>query len=661
MELELSFLMVFAKFILASLIVWILPGGILCSKLRLAKNFSLDHFIAGFILSCAISPVSLFMIGTFWGWSALKLVTSQILLSILLLLLPCVKREQVFLFNIAGYVKCSKGATLLILSVLVLAVLLPYIEISTDSDIFQCTVGDWDGREGVVWSIKNLGLPLQDPFFYPGESLRMYYPLYFYLMPAAISSIASGVPIVAGWLFGMVMVAISLCWVLAEYARGFVKKPGVWIGIVCVTMFVGGFDWIVVLVKSIVEYLRGGSPQMVRHVDAWASASQIRVDNIYAAVIWAVPHICAVLMFLLLIRLMPVSTKQMARAVLAGIVMAAIFGLSPYVFTGVAVVLLLHLLRIFHRMVFKKKSRPLLLGFLIMLFVCTIILIPYVWDLQKADLSGGKPKLIARVPESDIAVFCYLFGDAIIWRLLDMLIYFLVELGPILLLGVVGCRQLIKQRALTHKSWYLIWGVLGSFVIASLFRSTGTYNDLGMRVILIAQAGLAMFTVVALAKWKTWKKGYRVLVVGLLLAGSFSVAWEVGAVGLSRFILRYPPDRFELYNACRYISEYTPRDAVIAVDPKCKRPERARRWMERRIMIGSNLPGSLAYTEPMLLRQTRELNNRLFSNSMNKAILSELKKNNVSYMLLKIQDEDFHSGLLKMVYHNNSYAVMAVR
>ena len=650
---------VFAEFVLASFIVWILPGGILCSKLHLAKRFSPDHFVSAFILSCALSPVSIFITANLWGWSAVKLVACQLMLSVLLLLLPSVKRKSACLFNISESVKSYKGIAVLVLAVLVLAVLLPYIEISTDSDIYQCIVGDWDGREAVIWSIDNFGLPLQNPFYYPGKPVRMYYPLFFYLMPAAVSTITSGIPIVASWLFGTVMIAVALCWILAEYTGSLVRKPAVWIWTVCVAMFVGGFDWLVVSAKFITGCLRGNSPQIVRHVDAWANASQMRVINIYASVIWIAPHVCALLMFLFLILLMPVSIKRTARAILSGIVLAAIFGLSPYVFIVAAVVLLLYWLRIFYRAVFKGKSWALLWGFWVMLFVCAVILVPYVWDLQKADLSAAKSKLAMQVPESDIAVFTRLFSDAPVWRLLDMPIYFFAELGPLLLLAVIGYKWVLKKRALTHRSWYLVWAVCGSFVIASLFGSTGKYNDLGMKAALIVQAGLVVFATIALVQWKDWQRKYRIAIATLIFAGFVSVAWEIGAVGLSRFILHYPADRFELYKACRYISEHTPENAVIAVSPGLRRSDRARRWMERRTMIAGYW--SLAYAEPMLLHKTRMLNDSLFSDSFDETTLGQLRENNVSYVLVKIQPEDFHSDLLDMVYRNSDYVVMAVR
>ncbi len=614
----------------------------------------------GFVLSCALSPIALFIVGNVWGWSAFKLVGGQILLSLLLLLFGSREARSKLLFDTTSVFKKRKWVNLLVLFAVVVAVGLPYIEFATANDVYQCVVKDWNGREAVVWSIMRYGLPLQDPYFYPGHSLRMYYPFLYYLMPAAVSTIAQGVGPAGSWVFGMIMVAVSLCWVIAEHLRVITRSAGTFLAAAFVTIFVGGFDWLIVVIQRGCRFLRGEVTQLPRHVDAWTSSLELRADTVCVAIIWAAPHVCAVALYLLLVRLMPVSSKKLGKAILAGVIMAAIFGFSPYVFIGVTAVLAMHFMRLLGRFVFGRKSRELLAGLVVMLIVSAVIMVPYAWDLEKADLSEGKGKVMWHVPKPSVPVFVGLFGDSAFWRLLDLPTFYFLEFGPLLILAVAGYYIAWKRKALGHQSWYLVTGAVGAVLIAGVIRSTGKFNDLGVRILLISQVWLALFCAVALGYLSSWKKRYRFAAGSLLFIGFLSAAWVVMCMGVSRFVLHYPSDRFPLYNACKYVYENTPDDAIIAVDPACSGVEMARRWMGRRMLVGSLFPGSLAYTDQELLMHILNLNRRFFSETVDEKVLQEVRRYNVSYALKKISKDKNGLGVSRTIYKNSDYVVLSL-
>ncbi len=81
--------------------------------------------------------------------------------------------------------------------------------------------------------------------------------------------------------------------------------------------------------------------------------------------------------------------------------------------------------------------------------------------------------------------------------------------------------------------------------------------------------------------------------------------------------------------------------------------------MGRRIMISNDW--SLAYAEPQLVSQTRGLNDRLFSDGIDRGAMAELEENGVLYVLMKIGPEEGYLDAIKVVYRNDNYAVIGVR
>ncbi len=647
------------QLIIGFVLIVFLPGFILVKRLKLADTLSLSHFILSIILSICVSPLVIYLTFKVISWSALNITIVQCSFCLIMMLIPLrgVKHNSIMPIRLNAI---EKKQIVILLSILLIIILTPYIEFASANDFYQCTIGDWDGREGVIWSITNNGLPLKDPFFYPGEKMLMYYPFSFYLIPAAISTISPEIHTNAIWVVIIFVVCIALYFTCLFFCDRLFGKRSV-IGIFILLFCIGGFDAFAVISKSVITYFVHDQIYLVRHVDAWASASLIRVDNIYAAAIWVIPHLASVLLFLVFVELSPLTLKRPYNIILAAIISVQIFGFSPYVFIGFFIATVYKFTFMLVRDI-KKSSLKYTFAYLLAGIIFMVFMIPFIIDLSHADISGGRDKLIFGVQKTNVVLFGLISPNNTFLILIDFVVFYFIELGTFFITAFICFHTLTKKRRLTYKLNFLISSCVICLILPVFMRSTGMFNDFGMRVILVSQIILAIFSCGVFIKELNINKNLYLVIIFCLFSGFLSCLWEFTFVGLARFAVRYPSDRFDLYNACEYIRYNTPVDSVVAIDPAATfKIEMARRFSSRQIMIGSKLAGSCAYTDKILLEEIEDLNRNFFLNPVDAELNSNITKNGVSYILYKKQNMKMSPMEYEIVYENNSYNVSRLK
>jgi hypothetical protein len=486
-----------------------------------------------------------------------------------------------------------------LVSLIALTIAMAFIELPTGGDIYPTAVRDLNPRQAMIWSIRHYGLPLQDSLFYPGRPLPMYYSLGAYPAIAAAGELGGpGVPDSWPYAIFAAVTFLATCLLAADIAgRMFAsRKAASW---AAVLVSVGGMD---VLVNAALKLT--GHPVSLGHVGAWADAHLLRIDGLYVCGLWATPHLASLAAVMVLVRWVPLDIRRRPAGVLAsGMVLSGAFFLSPYVTIAAVAVMAASLAVRAARRRWRHLARH-SLAVAACGLVAAVLAAPYVLDLKAADLSGGRAKLVAALPEPSIhPVSAFIPGPA--GTVLDMTVQLLAELMPLLALGLLGwraCRATIRWRL--QKSLLAI-AVPVSLLLVLLLRSTGRVNDWGVRVAHVCQFACVVLGAGLMARSFQWGLARRAAAYAFILIGLSAAGWNMASANLGRFLVETPRNRQALYQASRFVARNTPRDEVVMFDLKMDGIDYARRWSDRRALLASEIHGSLAYTNQALLAEVR--------------------------------------------------------
>jgi hypothetical protein len=515
-----------------------------------------------------------------------------------------------------------------------LSIALPYAEWHTTRDIYANSVTDWHGRQATIWSLERYGLPAQDALFYPGKSVAMYYPSGGYLAVAAAASLGgANVPQALPFAIFAALTFLAMALLVAETAtRVFGSaRAGRWAAILAT---VGGLDALVNL-----SLAAGGRKISFGHVAAWASATDLRIDSLYSATLWACPHVVAVCGAFVLLRWLPLNARRRPGVFLvATILLAGMFYFSPYVTLAMgaylAAVLLGQALRGRWRRWICNVSHLGASGIL-----AAALALPLMLDLARADLSSGGGKLFLGVPLPTIHPIAAMAGPSV-GRWGDLFLQVLLMLLPLVALGLGGwllCRPRVRWRYFAGlMGWTIPLGVLMAVVV----RSTGVCNDWGSRaphLLQLSSMVLGGGMLAAAASWQRWK---RVALYLLVAAGMSSTLWEIGTENLGRFFVQKPPQRYALFEASRFIRDKTRADAVVMIDPAIAGIDYARRWSDRRSLLASEVHGSMAYTDPKAMRKVKDVCRQVSHAGLTPDLASQLRELGATHVLLPISNAE---------------------
>lgn len=587
-------MVLFQWFISAVALLWMicLPGlGVVRLAERTTHTRRLPWHLAWIAGVAATAPL-LYLAGRFLPFSGTICVLACTLAGLILLAIARGRGGRIHLPPAPGVSRCVLVVVLAISAALAAS----HAEILTGSDIYTTTVRDWNGRQAVIWSVRQFGLPLQDSLFYPGKSVGMYYPAGAYLAVAAASDLGgNNVPDAWPYAIFIAMTFASLCLLAADLAgRMFSSRRAANWAAAMVCM--GGLDVFVNLGLKLT-----GKAISLGHVGAWADPTQLRIDAPLTCALWAAPHLAAAAGCFVVIRWLPLDIRRRGGGVLAaGLVLAGMFYLSAYATLASAAVIAVAMaaegLRRRRRRWLGQMASLCLVG-----AIAVALATVWLFDLRAADMSGGRSKLEFHLPAASIHPVSWMIGG-LGGKVGDMAIQFALELLPLVafaLAGWLSCKPAFRwsrQRTICAVSL----PVIAACVL--LVRSTGQINDWGVRATHILQIAAAVLAAGWLAGASAWPRAKRILVYGLVLAGFSATAWQVGSSNLGRLVVTTPAHRFELHQAARYIKNHTPADAVVMISPNIDGIDYARRWSDRRSLLANTIHGSMAYADPVAMK-----------------------------------------------------------
>ncbi len=544
----------------------------------------------------------------------------------------------------------------LLLAVLLISLTLAaaYVELQADNDIYATAVRDWNGRQAVVWSLRQFGLPLQDVLFYPGQSVEMYYPAGAYLAVAAAAD-AAGPTVPDAWPFALFMAITfaSLCLLAAEWAgRMFASSRAA--GWAVVLVCVGGLDVLVNIALKLT-----GEPVSLGHVGAWANPSELRIDGLYTAALWAVPHLLAAGAVFLVMRWLPLHLRRRGGACLAAaIVTAGVFYFSPYVALAGGAVIGLWTVAIALR---RCRRRTIYLASLLIVCVLAAALAyPWIRDLRAMDTAGAKSKLEFHLPSPSIHPVSWLIPGAA-GLVFDMAVQLLLELSPVLILAALSwrfCRPQLRWRP-QYRMFLL---VIPMILAGALFvRSTGQINDWGVRVTHILQISAAILGGGFLATMKSSRRLLRLGVYALVLIGFGATAWQMGSANFGRVVMTTPDRRFPLFQASRYIRDNTPPGAIVMFAQEIDGANYARRWCGRRALLVNIIHGSMAYADPIAMRELQIIHGEIADTGLDQLQASRLVRMGATVGLVPARLAHSDYAAANTLYRNEAFVVVDLK
>jgi len=542
-------------------------------------------------------------------------------------------------------------ALLLVLAVC-LTLATAYVEFDTGSDVYANAVRDWNPRQAMIWSIRHYGLPLQDSLFYPGRPLPMYYTVGSYLAVAAAADLGGpGVPDAWPYAIFTTVTFLGFCLVVGDLAgRIFAsRRAASW---AAVLVLAGGMDVVINAALAI-----SGKPVSLGHAGAWANPHELRIDGLYACALWAPPHLAAIAAVPLLVRWMPFDlVRRPGGCIAAGFVLAGMFYMSPYVTVAALAVVAANLVLQVPRRRWRRWARQILslacCGMLAAAMVATWLV-----DLRAADLSGGRAKLTTGLPKPSIHPISLLTGAAAgQWP--DLAVQVLLELSPMIVLGLLGWRLCKVRRRWQFHANALALSIPVILVLALAVRSTGEINDWGVRVTHVLQVSLAVLAGGLMAGRKGWSLLKRIAVYAFILIGFGASAWHMGSANLGRFVVTTPPRRLPLYRAARYIDRAAAPDAVIMFDLEIKGINYARRWSNRRALLANADHGSMVYTDQAAMRQVRAACRSACEEGFSAGSIDALRRFGASVALVRVESLSPALRNDRILYENGSFAVV---
>ena len=307
------------------------------------------------------------------------------------------------------------------------------------------------------------------------------------------------------------------------------------------------------------------------------------IPSPYASFLWAPHHIGAGIALLVGLAVWQTIGGSRRLALLAPVLLFAVVGYSVYVAIPVFVALALYGLLDSASGRADKTAMRRLLSWVAVAAATVLLALPYFRDLLTtiAAETSGIVLFIASngLSWTDGAFFAEFLGDGWPIRLLDAPLHWLIDVGGLLVFGVVGWIAFWKRAGSGRGEWtkerqvaLLLLFISGaSLVVTTLFTSRGAVaqlscNDLRMRGSLPLQIGLAVFAGLGVVwLWDRTNRLVRVGLVAVIALGVASTVWTFTERGLMRFV-QPPAVTAEALAAYEFIRGQTPADAIFQGD-----------------------------------------------------------------------------------------------
>ena len=455
------------------------------------------------------------------------------------------------------------------------------------NDRLYMSVPSWDYsvRSPIIHSITQTGATPANPLFYPGEPVPLRYHYFFFLACSLVESISGGwVGPTQALLAASIWNGFGLMALMVLFTANRAKRAWAGIAMLCVI----GLDIFPYLLLQL------GKTSLMT-IDKWNEDVVGWVDSL----LWAPHYVAGVigcLMAFLILWKAPAKTNaskpQWGVTILAGIAFASAAGTAIYVTVVFAAAMSVLVLMCLWKRWWREFNSIVMAG-----AIAVLLALPYLLTLVHGSKSvrGGsvlvptvRTFLVLQIAlqQSGLSGWVVALGN-----LLVLPLNYGMELGALFLVGIVQFRRYAKRRVLSKDQWAGVVLLLAPLFMCTFFRSSViTNNDLGWRGFLIPQFILSLwaadYCMVAFRKSKahspalqTLRSRLRVLIyiglagtlAGLTIDRGYLPAKDAGWNRMKNWLI---PDRsvgrrnLALRQAYEWVSQHTPEDAVVLVDPQ---------------------------------------------------------------------------------------------
>lgn len=349
------------------------------------------------------------------------------------------------------------------------------------------------------------------PLFYnyPISELTIYY---FNNIPAGLMTkfTANFVRVNQSWFIHSTIATMVMLWLVVLLAKG---QFGTWLQRLVLVFSV---TW----VSGLEFYLAALKGQWSPHLEWWTDwigfspMLHTQISALFTLFYWVPQHLFGALLVIPLYFLITSrERKKLATLLFIALLLAAMVGYTVFVFITVAIVYTLYFLV---RLVLKKeKSQPVIRENLLIGLAGGALALPMIL------LYAGAQKSSWFVVYANN--FWFLPNDVFLFKIINIfltaLIFFAVELGPLLVTLAAGFVLFIKQKRFQDR--FLFWGLflyapLGVIFVVKALDD----NNISMRALIPTQIALAVVSAWVIGwAWQKWAKTkFRIyLILGLWL------------------------------------------------------------------------------------------------------------------------------------------------
>ena len=517
------------------------PGYLLAAWLDIwqFRTRSLGARLAlGIVISFAVTPGTAYLLSRLWS---LQLVCYVFLaVPLLCLVLRIAKHRPLDATSALSALRSDRR----VLQAAALAVVWTGVAIFLLSD-FQIAnrlypnvvAHDYAWRIAVTGAITRTDVPPINPDFYPGHPIQLYY-YYFWFMTCSLVDLLGGswigprgaLSAGAGWIGIGLMAIVSLYVRLIVLEHSIVRTRSVLlaIGLLLVT----GFDIIPIVVIYLYQ-LTHGPLILYPSVEWWNEA----VGAWPHSVMWVPHHMAALIatlgVFLVFSHLRYVTSTgvQMTTMMMCAVGLFSALGMSVWITFAFAIFWIVWIFMAYFKGWYAEGRAGMAIALL-----ASVLSLPYLFDLYRANLTHVTPIVFAMRPFSPIHAWMQSFHAGMrrlfVADLISLPLNYFLEFGFFALAAMVYWRRRWQiQARLGRNELALLTLAASALVIASILRSNIVNNDLGYRSILFTQFVLLLWSSDVLQALVSRQKGKHTdLSIGQGMATLLLVSMVIGTL-----------------------------------------------------------------------------------------------------------------------------------
>lgn len=630
--------------------------AIVLQSQKFNQSSRVERFLQATTFACAFAPILIFLL-----WR------------INFTILGCVVIFSTvsFIFSLKSFFKTEESQTksndkFLLLSVIVFALvaLFTIIDFQWGENLYMSVVCfDYEKHVSIVQSIMETGVPPQNPMFYPGHPLGLYYYYFWFTIPALAAKFSfHQSSAYSSTIAGTIWTGIAFIGLFNQIAGSFFQDNAKMLKTSIVLLLVSGLDILIVAPLNIFARLTNKA-QVLDSVEWW---SLDQVSAFVEMLLWVPHHLtgCIAIFSGIFLFLYAVENKRWLHIFAASICFASAAGSSVYLFiTGIASLCVYMLI-----LAINKKEISCLFKLASALGLCVILTSPFFFDLHSINShSDSKIKMAVRssglirfVIHPDHKNFSHTQPDQIglaqpdtsNWseNLFLLLLNYPFEFGFYFLASLLYWWK----RPIQKKDWLFLSIFSTSLFIATFFRSTIHNNDLGWRGLIPAQIVLLFWSAEYLTTSFSFKqKKFSTCVLGLLLL--LGTATSLYDLYLLRFSQQYsnrdlqendPKKNYAIRLAYQNIVSICPPKGIIQANPMHARDPFMGLYSQRQTLASDQEYGPLFGVDIKAYKEQVEKLKPLFTGGMNAQSVRDFCDNEKIFALvIKWSDPVFNDKL----------------